>query len=64
MIKFVAIAVIAFVLVIVGSCQMVKCACGTNKETAYPWHCAMRDDPKIKCPGTHYAKNKKEGAPN
>jgi hypothetical protein len=64
MIKLGAVAIIGFILVILGSCQMIKCACGGSGKGKYTYHCAERDNPKIKCVGAWAAESKKTGAPN
>ena len=62
MIKLGAVAIIAFILVLLGSCQLYRCACGGR--TVYTWHCVKRDDPKIKCPGLYKSENKKSSPDN
>lgn len=53
MIKFGALAIIGFILVILGSCQLIRCACGGG-PSGYVFVC-----PKPGCPGKVVVQNKK-----
>ncbi len=53
MIKFVAIAIISLVLVVVGSCSMIKCACGGTSKGKYHYKCAKQG-----CPGEKWTDQK------
>lgn len=53
-IKLAVIAVAALILVIFGSCQMVKCACGTGGKAQYQYKCAKQG-----CKGEKFSDSKK-----
>ncbi len=53
MIKFVAIAVISLILVVVGSCSLIRCACGGTSQGKYHFKCAKQG-----CPGEKYTDQK------
>lgn len=53
MIKFVAIAVISLVLVVFGSCSLIRCACGGKSLGKYHFKCAKQG-----CPGEKWSDQK------